>query len=97
MTTNLRDSKDPAESVVLGFDFSSDLSSIDSVAVSISVYSGTDLAVAGVLSGAPQIAGAIVYHRVAGGVAGVRYKVRAVATKGDDVIVRSGIFAVATE
>lgn len=97
MTTTLKDSKDPAESVVLGFDFSSELDAIDSVVVSISVYSGADPAAAGMLSGAPQIAGAIVYHRVAGGEPGVRYKVRAVATKGDDVIVRAGIFAVATE
>ncbi len=87
--------KDPAESVVVEFDFSVELDAVDDAAAAVSVDSGgADAAVAAMLVGAPQISGASVYQRVSAGVAGVNYKLRCVATRGDAVIVRAAILPV---
>lgn len=88
--------KDPGESVVIDFDFSSELSGVDSATVAVSVYTGTDPAPAAVLEGPLQILGKSVLQRVGGGVSGVSYKLRAVATKGSDKIVRTDILEVKT-
>lgn len=88
--------KDPGESVVIDFDFSSELSAVDSAVVGISVYAGADATPAAVLDGPMQILGKRVLQRVSGGVSGTSYKLRAVATRGSDVIVRTDILEVKT-
>ena len=93
---NFKDPKDPAESVVLEFDFSGELDSIAGATVAVSVASGVDPLAAGVLDGAHQISGRKVLQRFSNGVPGARYKFRAVATDGEDTIVRVGIAAVRT-
>lgn len=89
--------KDPAESVVIEFDFSAELASIGSASTSASVYGdGTDPDVATLLEGAPQISGTSVLQRVRkdSGIAGLDYKLRCVATTGADVIVRADVMPV---
>lgn len=87
--------KDPAESVVLEFDFSSEMSAIGSAVVSVAVHgSGTDAAVATIPDGAPQISGTSVLQRISNGVAGVDYKLRCQATSGSDVLVRADVMPV---
>lgn len=93
---NFKDPKDPAESVVLEFDFSGELDAITGASVVVSVAAGIDPLAADVLDGAHQIAGRSVLQRFHGGVSGARYKFRAVATDGEDTIVRAGIAAVRT-
>lgn len=87
--------KDPDESIVIVFDFSAELSAIDSVAVSMAVHGpGVDPGVAAMLEGAPQISGAMALQRVRHGIHGLAYKPRCVATRGADVIVRAGVMPV---
>ena len=93
---NFKAPKDPAESVVLEFDFSGELASIASASVVVSVASGTDPLAGAVLDGAHQIAGRKVMQRFSNGVSGARYKFRVVATDGEDTIVRVGVAAVQT-
>lgn len=94
MTTPI---KDPSESVVIEFDFSAELQTIDSATVSIAVVGAVDdPGVAQMLVGAAQINGASVLQRIEAGVPGARYKVRAVATGGEDVRVLAGMIAVQT-
>lgn len=89
--------KDPAESIVVTFDFSSEMSSIDSAITAVSVLAdGVDPAVAAMLVGAPQVSGTNVLQRVAAGVHGNNYKMRCVAVHGDDVLVRADIMPVRT-
>lgn len=87
--------KDPEESVVLEFDFSSELAAIDSATVSVAV-AGTkpDANASLVLDGPLQINGTDVFQRMSGGVDGVDYKFRCAGTRGSDVIVRTGIVKV---
>ena len=85
--------KDPAESIVVTFDFSSEMSSIDSATTAVSVLAdGVDPAVAAMMVGAPQVSGT----NVAAGVHGNNYKMRCVAMHGDDVLVRADIMPVRT-
>lgn len=97
---NFKDPKDPAESVVLEFDFSSELTAISSATVAVSLAAGADPLIAhvtsGVLDGTHQVSGRTVLQRFRNGVPGARYKFRAVATDGQDTIVRIGIAAVKT-
>lgn len=90
--------KDSGESVIVDFNFSSELDTIDSAAVSISIMgNGVDPNVSSMLEGAYQISGNHVYQRVKGGVDMVSYKLRCVATKiGGDTIVRAKVMAVRT-
>lgn len=82
--------KDPAESVVVEFDFSSELPSVLSAITSISIEgNGIDPSVSSMLVGAPQVSGTKVLQRVSGGVSGVLYKLRCEGTMGANVIVRS--------
>lgn len=84
--------KDPTESVVLEFDFSSELTGIDSATVE--AEAAEDPLAAQFLTGTAQIAAASVLQRISGGVDGVRYTVRCTAVSGADVIVRTGVVAV---
>ena len=87
--------KDPAESIVIHFDFSSELTAIDTAAMSVAICGdGADPAIADIRDGPHQISGTSVLQRVGLGVAGVNYTMRCVATRGDDVIVRSDIMPV---
>lgn len=89
--------KDPAESIVVTFDFSSEMTAIDSATTSVFVLAdGVDPAVAAMLVGAPQISGTKVLQRVAAGVHGNNYKLRCEAAHGDDVLVRADIMPVRT-
>lgn len=88
--------KDPSESVVVEFDFEGELTSIVSAVVTNTVHDGSDASPSSMLYGTPQIDGTKVLHRVQGGVSGVTYKLRCVATSGMDVIVRSALLPVKT-
>ncbi|MGE4337469.1 MAG: hypothetical protein AB7E55_16020 [Pigmentiphaga sp.] len=83
--------KHAAESVILEFDFSSELTSIDSATMTIAAEgSKPDAAAASVLDGAHQISGKFVYQRISGGVPGVLYHFTCLGTQGLDKIVREG-------
>lgn len=86
--------KDPAESIVLEFNFAGELSAVDSATVAISVNAGRDGGASTMPQGAPQIAGTSVFQRVSLGVAAVDYSVRCVATRGADVRVRKDVLPV---
>ena len=81
--------KRPSESVVVSFDFSSELTVVDSAVVSVDLVSGYDAAPAAFLDGAHQLSGDKVLQRITAGVANADYKLTAVATRGSDVIERS--------
>ncbi len=86
--------KDPAESVVLQFEFDGELVAIDSAVVTVALQNGADPAMAAMLDGALQIQGTSVLQRVSAGVDLVNYKLRCEATHGDDVRVRAAILPV---
>lgn len=89
--------KDPQESVVVKFDFASEMSVIDTATVAVAVQEGEDPDVATMLVGSPQITGTVVYQRVSGGVGGLRYRLRCVAgNNSGDIIVRAGVLPVKT-
>lgn len=76
-------SKDPAEVLVVTFDFSSEVDSGESISaaqVYAEVVFGTDPIPTAVLSGSPSVAGGAVLQAVNGGVDGAVYGVRCVAT-----------------
>lgn len=89
--------KDPAESVVVEFDFSSELTAIDSALVAISVTSGgVDQNAQSIIVGTHQISGTSVRQRIGSGLDGINYNIRCAATHGDDVIVRASVIPVRT-
>ncbi len=78
--------KDPAEVLTLGFDFGALLASgvtLSAPVVTISVRGGVDASPGAVLSGGASLNGSTVLQRVAGGVAGVTYLLRAQADASD--------------
>ena len=82
--------KDPAESVVVEFDFTDELSTIDSATVTVAVFgTGTDPDMAAMVDGAVQISGSSVLQRIKGGVSGLAYTLRCVAVGGSDIRVRA--------
>lgn len=85
---------DPAESVVVEFDFSGELTAPDSAVVTVTPVNGADPAAASMLIGTAQISGSSVFQRVKPNLAGLNYKLRCVATQGDDIRVRAGILPV---
>lgn len=89
-------SKDPSESVVVKFDFSGELLSVDQAQVSVSAYRGTDPNPASILLGSPQLDGPAVLQRIQGGLSGVSYNLRCIGQGGADVIVRSDLLPVKT-
>lgn len=88
--------KDPAESVVLQFEFDGELVAIDAATVTVEVLDGLDPAVATMLDGALQIQGTSVLQRVSAGVDLVNYKLRCTATHGVNVRVRAAVLPVRT-
>jgi hypothetical protein len=77
--------KDPAESVIVEFDFTGELTTPSIAVVSVVTESGHDPGPESILQGSPQIIGAKVYQRLNGGVQDVDYHLRCEATQGDDV------------
>lgn len=89
--------KDPAESVVIEFDFTGEMSSIDTAVVSVDTMDGAiDPAVAGVKDGTHQIIGTKVFQRASLGVSGVNYAWRCLAIQGSDKILRADVMPVKT-
>ncbi len=87
--------KDPEESVIVEFDFSSELPSIDSAIVEIDIHNDVeDINVLAMLDGPPLIINNIVYQRISNGVDNAIYRLRCTATRGDDIIVRSELLPV---
>lgn len=75
--------KDPAESFPVGFDFSGDMAAMETVtgvALTVTVLRGTDAAPEAMLLGAAQMAGTRVMQSITGGVTGVIYAFKCVAT-----------------
>jgi hypothetical protein len=99
MTATTLPTKDPAESVVLGFDFSSEAASVSITSVTASVRSSAATTPAALtLSGSAQISGtnpAIVLQRVSGGDDTTDYRLRCVVTtSAGDTLVRAAILPV---
>lgn len=88
--------KDPVESVVVTFNFTGEMPAISVAAVAVSVHKGQDPDPSAVLFGPPQVSGTEVRQRVKNGLSGVTYRLRCVATNGDDVIVRADLMTVKT-
>jgi len=87
--------KDPGESVFMEFDFTADLPTIAAATVTITPDArGGDPNAAAMLVGAHQIVGTVVRQRVQGGIAGVAYIPRCVATNGADVRVLADVLRV---
>jgi hypothetical protein len=83
---NLPNSKTPAESVVIEFDFGAELTAITSATVTIRALGvDTDPLAAQVLIGPHQVVGARVLQRVGGGVSRVDYELVCIATYGSDI------------
>lgn len=87
--------KHPLESVIVEFDFASELSALTSAAVSLTVLEGaTDAAVGAMLEGAAQVSGTKVLQRVGSGLTGLNYYLQCVGVNGLDKIVRDDILRV---
>lgn len=87
--------KDYQESVMVEFDFSSELDLVDTASVSVSIYGlGADAGVSSFIYGAPQISGASVYQRIQGGLPGMRYLIACLGTHGSDIIKRKDVIQV---
>ena len=72
--------KDPAEIVLLAFDFADAAGpavTLSGSTVSVSVHRGADANPSAILSGSPTINGLQVLQRVVGGLGGVTYSVKA--------------------
>jgi hypothetical protein len=91
-------SKTPDETKLLTFDYSSDLGAgetISSTAVSCVVWSGTDASPSSMISGSATTSGALVTQLFAGGLAGMIYLVRVLATTSlGQVLPKAGYLAV---
>lgn len=95
-------SKDPAESLFCGFDYSNALDageSISSATVAATLLSGTDASPGDILFGVPTIASGVVLQPFRGGVSGANYKLKCSATVGPTgrVLVLSAKLRVRTE
>jgi len=83
MSRKIWPAKDPGETLNATFDFAAGLPAgvtLDSATVTVSLAGGADVAVAGVLVGAPVIDGGTVLQRLAAGASGATYTLRCVAT-----------------
>ncbi len=71
------DAKDPAEIIIVGFDFSSLTTSPSSPDVTATRHAGaTDANPSAILAGAPAVSGAKITQKIAGGVDGADYLLR---------------------
>lgn len=81
--STLWEAKDPAEKLTATFDFSNEIAggeSISSASLACTVISGTDASPEQVLNGAATISGSSVLQPFQGGISGVTYDLRCVAT-----------------
>lgn len=90
--------KDPAEVVIISFDFSAELvteSITGSPTVACTVHKGMDTSPGAVIYGAPAVVGQTVMQTVCAGIDVVDYKLRAlITTSGGRTLVLSGILPV---
>jgi hypothetical protein len=90
--------KDPAEVVVLSFDFSAELGAetiSGSPTIAIATYAGIDATPGTVLYGSPAITGQAVIQTVRQGLDGVDYKIKTqINTSGGRTLVLSGVLPV---
>ena len=87
--------KDPAESVVIEFDFTGEMSAIGTAVVEIDTMDGAvDPGVASMRDGAHQIVGTKVLQRVSYGVSGINYAWRCLAINGSDKILLADVMPV---
>jgi hypothetical protein len=77
--------KDPAESLVITWDFStiSGVTAVSAPVPAVSVLKGSDANPATMLSGSPSIQGAKVLQRIVGGISGCVYEMRCQADAQD--------------
>lgn len=92
--SNIFPQKHPGENFPVAFDFSAYTDAIVLATLAVSVLYGTDANPAAILSGAPQIDAGVVTQRVAGGVSGVHYIVKATVTDGANTWVHEHILPV---
>lgn len=69
----LLDFKDPAEDIVVEFDFSEVATSLSNVSVTCVAQCGTDAAAQAMVSGSPTTSGGKAYQTIINGIVGVRY------------------------
>ena len=96
MSTRFED-KDPADVVVVEFDFTADTASISAdpaPIVTATTAAGTDPTPGSVLLGSPEIVGTKIRHRVTGGVHGADYALRCIVASGQDRLVIEAILPV---
>ena len=94
MTTKQLSAKDAAEVIVITFDFSSLVATIDSASLSITVVSGIDADASAMLSGSPQITGAKALQLLQNGINGVTYNLRCEALSGSEKFALSALIPV---
>lgn len=80
------DPKDPAETITVTFDFSALTDAVTGPTVTATLETGTDADPSAILSGVPQVSGALVLQQVIAGNAPAKYHLRCVATASDDSI-----------
>lgn len=78
-STDMLAAKDPEESIVLTFDFSSIAATLANPEITVDVVSGTDADATSMCSGAPQVDGGRVLQLVVGGMNGADYRFRCAA------------------
>lgn len=80
--------KDPADSVLIRFDFSRTTASVVSATASAAVLDGVDATPGDLITGSPIINGPFVDQRVSGGIDGVNYglSVTASTVDGDTLV-----------
>lgn len=87
--------KHPLESVIVEFDFSSELPALTGASVFVSILHGqSDPSVGTMIEGAAQISGAKVFQRIAAGVIGLDYHLQCLGQNGLDKIIREDIMRV---
>lgn len=89
--------KDPAETVPIVFDFSALTAAVNSATITIVVRSGLDVIPNALKSGSVVISGAMVKQMITGGLSGVSYSIRCLASTPDGDFLESGLLRVADD
>ena len=91
------DNKDPAEKIVVTFDFEALAATVSAPVVSVELAGGvTDATPAAILSGSPNVSGAKVLQLVIGGVANADYRLRCQVDDGSERFVVADTLKVRT-
>lgn len=84
MSTQILDPKDPAEIIVVSFDFTLAMLVGETISPSPSVtassVSGSDTSPSSIVSGSPLVTGSVVSQQIVNGIDGSTYKLRCLAT-----------------